>query len=115
VAGGWRPVSASLQGFRRFPTFQGFAVGKISRAFGRACNRLRRDEGTFAFDCVQPLRALCTAGQVEVRDRRGDAAGGGGSGEIKAASKLFQSPSVFSAFPKKALAVLWDFKRLQGL
>jgi len=53
-----------------------------------------RDEGSFAFDCVQPLRALCTAGQVEVRDRRRDAAGGGGSGEIKAASNLF-----LQAFP----------------
>jgi hypothetical protein len=94
-------------------TFQSFAAGKISRAFGRACTRLRRDEGSFAFDCVQPLRALCTAGQVEVRDRRGDAAGGGGSGEIKAASKLFQIAVCFlQAFPKKALAVLWDFRGL---
>jgi hypothetical protein len=90
----WRKVEARLNALPQFKTeidgldihfihvrseheLQGFAAGKISRAFGRACTRLRRDEGSFAFDGMQQLRALCPAGPVEVRDRRGDSAGGG--------------------------------------
>jgi hypothetical protein len=46
-------------------TFQGFAAGQISRAFGRACTRLRRDEGSFAFDCVQPLRAFARLARLK--------------------------------------------------
>jgi len=86
--------------------------------------RISRDERLHCFSfSVRKLPLGCLATSLLAMtiqlDRRPLAAGANGGG-IKAPSKPFSkllqnSRVLLQAFPNKALAVLWDFKGLQGL
>ena len=72
----------------------------------------------FPFPWVASLAATSLLAMTIRRDRRRLAAGANGGG-IKAPSKPFSkllqnSRVLLQAFPNKSLAVLWDFKGLQG-
>jgi hypothetical protein len=82
--------------------------------------RLSRDERLHYFSFSLPLGCFATSllAMTIQRDRRLLAAGANGGG-IKAPSKPFSkllqnSRVLLQAFPNKSLAVLWDFRGLQG-
>src|SRR5271155_5508871 len=86
------PVPSGVSGARTIDVRHVFAVLSLSRQ-GR------------------PTVRTAAAG----RQRCGSGGGGGIKAASKPFSKLFQISGCFrQAFPKKALAVLWDFKGLQG-
>jgi hypothetical protein len=86
------PVPSGVSGARTIEVRHVFAVLSLSRQ-GR------------------PAVRTAAAG----RQRCGSGGGGGIKAASKPFSKLFQISGCFrQAFPKNALAVLWDFKGLQG-
>ena len=79
----------------------------------------QRDEGSFAFDCEQPLRPFARLARLKFATGVATPLEGPEAAKKRRPSgffsKLFQIAVCFlQAFPKKALAVLWGFKGLRG-
>jgi hypothetical protein len=117
----WAPFSVPLG--RRLWRRQEHLLNDLSiltmryKIFRKHCRNLPRANGRRTTASASTLRSRCRS-SARSRTRARHEAANAARGRA-AASKLFSKPfqiwAVFlQAFPKKALAVLWDFKGLQG-